>query len=169
MRYEVLKEFGRDPAAARRHYRAYVHACLTEDDGPLLDALAANRYAIGSESFVEKTEERIEQRRTGGARNQDLDLPRRTISLDEIDAAVVRHFRIDAERLSQHGHRTGRRKPWPWNWRSRLADLSGRAVGEHYRISSTGVGAIHRRMADRPDALAIADTIEKRLKKQRRK
>ena len=96
MRYEVLKEFGRDEAAARRHYRAYVHACLTDDDGPLLDALAANRFAIGGESFLEETEERIERRRSGEARDRDLDLPRRAVSLADIDAAVARHFKIDA-------------------------------------------------------------------------
>ena len=44
-----------------RHYRAYVHARLMEDDGPLLGAMAANRYAIGGPAFVERTEERIEQ------------------------------------------------------------------------------------------------------------
>ena len=97
--YEVLKEFGRDEAAARRHYRAYVHACLTDDDGPLLDALAANRYAIGSETFMEETEGRIERRRSGGARDKDLDLPRRAVSLDDIDGKVERHFKIDRDAL----------------------------------------------------------------------
>ena len=99
MRYEVLKEFGRDEAAARRHYRVFVCACLTEDDGPLLDALAANRYAIGSETFMEETEGRIERRRSGGARDKDLDLPRRAVSLDDIDAKVERHFKIDRAQL----------------------------------------------------------------------
>jgi putative transposase len=169
MRYDVLKEYGRDPAAARRRYRAYVHACLTEDDGPLLDALAANRYSIGSESFVEKTDERIERRRTGGIQDHDLDLPRRVVALDDIDAAVARHFKIEEQRLSQHGHRAGPAKAVAVELAVRLADLSGRAVGGHYRISSTGVGAIHRRMAERPEMLAIADKIERTLQKHRRK
>jgi len=46
-------------AAARRHYRAYVQACLMEDDVPLLEAMAASRYAIGGPAFLERTEERI--------------------------------------------------------------------------------------------------------------
>jgi hypothetical protein len=45
--YDVLKEYGRDMAAARRHYRVYVRACLMEDDGPLMEAMAASRYAFG--------------------------------------------------------------------------------------------------------------------------
>ena len=169
MRYEVLKEFGRDEAAARRHYRAYVHACLTDDDGPLLDALAANRYAIGSETFMEETEGRIERRRSGGARDKDLDLPRRAVSLDDIDGKVERHFKIDRARLSQHGHRAGAAKAVAVELAVRLADLSGRAVGEHFGISSTGVGAVHRRMADRPEVLAIVDQLATSLQKRRRK
>jgi hypothetical protein len=46
--YDVLKEYGRDPADARRQYRAYVRACLLEDDRPMLEAMAASRYAIGA-------------------------------------------------------------------------------------------------------------------------
>jgi len=33
---------------------------------------------------------------------------------------------------------------------SRLAKLSGRLVGQHYGIGSAAIGAIHRRLADRP-------------------
>ena len=70
--YEVLREYGRDLAAARRPYRAYVRACLLEDDGPLLEAMAASRYAIGGAAFVERAEERIEGRRSGRVQDQAL-------------------------------------------------------------------------------------------------
>ena len=83
------KEYGNDFSAARRHYRAYVQACLLEDDGPLLEAMAASRYAIGGSAFIERTEERIEERRSGRVQDRDLDLPRWTVSLEEIDAAVA--------------------------------------------------------------------------------
>ena len=53
----------------------HVQGCLTEDDGPLMDAMAANRYAIGGAEFVENTEERIEKRRRGRVQDRDLDLP----------------------------------------------------------------------------------------------
>jgi hypothetical protein len=132
---------------------------LTDDDGPLLDALSANPYAIGSAKFLEETEERIERRRKGGARDQDLDMPRRWVLLDDIDAAVVRQFKIEAGRLSKHGHRAGPSKTTAVELAVRLADLSGRAVGEHYGISSTAVGAIHRRVADRPEVLAVIERI----------
>ena len=54
--YNVLKEYGRDLAAARAQYRAYTQACLLEDDGPILEMMAASRYAIGDGQFVERTE-----------------------------------------------------------------------------------------------------------------
>ena len=64
--YDVLKEYGRDQAMARRHYRAYVAACLLEDDGPLLEAMAASRYAIGSAAFEREPSGRL-------ARDTDFD------------------------------------------------------------------------------------------------
>ncbi len=107
MNYNVLKEYGRDLAAARRHYRAYVQACLIENDALLLEAMAASRHAIGGTAFVERTEERVEERRSGHVQDQDLDLPRRTVSLEEIDAAVASHYRIDPGLFSSHGRRAG--------------------------------------------------------------
>ena len=53
--YDGLKEYGVQLAAARRHYRAYVEACVLEDDGPLLEVMAASRYAIGGATFVEQS------------------------------------------------------------------------------------------------------------------
>ena len=166
VRYEVLKEFGGDLSAARRHYRAYARACLDNDDGPLLEAMAASRYAIGGAAFIEMTEERILGRRTGAIQDRDIDLPRRIVSLDEINAAVARHFRIDAATLSLHGHRCGDGKAVAVELAVRLADLTGRAVGQKYGISSTGVGAIHRRIVNRPELLVIADKLETRLQKR---
>ena len=75
--YDVLKEYGVG-IAARRRYRAYVEACVLEDDTPLLEAMAASRYAIGGTVFVEKTERVIEGCRDGRVQNEDLDLPRWT-------------------------------------------------------------------------------------------
>ena len=51
-----------------------MEACLTEDDGPLLEAMAASRYAIGGAAFMERTEGQIERRRSGRLQDQDLDL-----------------------------------------------------------------------------------------------
>ena len=50
---------------------------------------------------------------------------------------AARHFKIDAARLSRHGHRAGAAKAVAVELAVRLADLSGRAVGQHYGISST--------------------------------
>ncbi len=87
--YAVLQEYGGDLAAARRHYRAYVRACLMEDDGPLLEAMAASRYAIGGAPFVEDAEARIEGRRTGREQDRDLDLPRQSVLYREPRSLAV--------------------------------------------------------------------------------
>ena len=167
--YDVLQEYGSDQAAARRHYRAYVEACLLEDDGPLLEAMAASRYAIGSAAFTEKTEARIEEGRSGRVQDRDLDLPRWTVPLEEIDAAVARRFGINPAVLKTHGHHAGRGKAVAVALASRLANLSGRMAGEHSGIGSAAIGAIHRRLADRPDALEIVEALTKQLRRKRTK
>ncbi len=52
---------------------------------------------------------------------------------------------------------------------SRLAEESGRAIGEHYGIGSSAIGAIHRRLADRRDALDVVESLAGQLRRKRTK
>jgi len=165
--YEVLKEYGRDLPAARRQYGIYVRACLIEDDSPLLEAMAASRYAIGSSAFVEQTEERIEPRRRGRVQDQDLDLPRRTVSLEEIDAAVAGHFHVEPGVLSGHGHHAGPAKAVALELAAQLADLSNREIGEHYGVSANALGANRRRLARRPPVVEVIEKLGQQLRKRK--
>jgi len=165
--YEVLKEYGRDQGRARRHYRAYVAACLTEDDGPLLEAMAASRYAIGSPAFTEKTEARIEEGRKNRVQDEDVDLPCWTVDLEEIDAAVARRYDLEAAVLKSHGHHAGPGKAVAVALAARLANTTCRAIAEHYGVGSSAVAAIQRRLADRPEAVAAVETLSRQLRKKR--
>jgi REP element-mobilizing transposase RayT len=167
--YDVLNAYGRDLAGARRHYRAYVQACLTEDDEPLLEAMAASRYAIGATPFIGRTEERITERHTGLAQDRDLDLPRTTVSLEEIDAAVARHYRIDPGTLSAHGRSVGPAKGVAVELAAQLADMSSRAIGAHYGMGATAVPANHHRLMARHELLKVVETLSARLRKKNRK
>ena len=169
MSYDVLQEYGRDLVAARRHYRAYVQACLIENDAPLREAMAASRYAIGGTAFIERTEGQIEQRRSGRVQDRDLDLPRRTVSLEEIDAAVAKHYRVDPRLFSAHGRRVGSAKAVAVELAAQLADMSGRAIGEHYGIGATAIGANRGRLASRPDVLQVVETLGRKLRKKKSK
>lgn len=44
-----------------------------------MDAVRASRYAMGGEAFVEETEKRLEQQRTGSPRDEDIALPAVTV------------------------------------------------------------------------------------------
>ena len=166
--YDVLKEYGAEMAAARRQYRAYVDACVLENDGPLLEAMSASRYAVGRPAFVEQTERAIDQRRGGRVQDEDVDLPQWTVALADIDAAVARHYRIEEAALKEHGHRVGAAKAVAVELACRLADLSGRAVGEHYQIGSGAVSAIHRKMQkDWCNASGVVDALAVRLQGRR--
>ena len=167
--YDVLKEYGSDLSAARRQYRAYVHSCLWEDDGPLQAAMAASRYAIGGNEFIERTEERIGQRRSGRVQDRDLDLPRRTVSLEEIDAAVGRHYRMDPSLFSGHGRRVGPAKGVAVELAAQLSDMSSRAIGQHYGIGGTAVTENHARLASRPEVLEVVRQLSARLRKTKAK
>ena len=147
--------------------RAYVEACLLEEDGPLLEAMAASRYAIGGATFIERTAERIEQRRSGRRQDEDLDLPRRTVSLREIDEVVARHYGIDPGLFSAQGRKVGCAKSVAVELAAQLADLSGRAVGEHYGVCANAVVANRRRWAARPAVLQVIEKLGRKL--QRRK
>ena len=101
----------------------------------------------------------------------DLALPRRTVPIDEIDAAVARHYGIEAERLRSHGRRAGMAKPAAVELACRLSGLTGRAIGEHYgRISSAAVSTIHRKVRDGSyDLLPTVDALAARLGGRRRR
>jgi len=167
--YDVLKEYGRDRAEARRQYRAYTQACLLEDDGPILEAMAASRHAIGDARFVEQAEGRVEARRSGRSQDEDLDLPRRTVPIDEIDVAVTRHYGIEVEQLRLHGRSAGEAKVVAVELACRLAGLTGRAIGAHYgKISSAAVSTTHRKVRQGKYTIApVVDSLFKQLTAKR--
>ena len=171
MSYDVLKEYGRDQAEARRQYRAYTQACLVEEDGPILEAMAASRYAIGDARFVEQTEGRVEARRSGRTQDEDLDFPRWTVPPDEIDAAVAKHYGIDVEQLRLHGRSAGEAKVVAVELACRLAGLSGRAIGAHYgKISSAAVSTTHRKVRQGKYTIApVVDSLSIQLTAKRRR
>ncbi len=165
--YEVLKEYGRDEAEGRRQYRVYVQACVMEDDRPTLEALDASRYAIGGAAFAERAVERIEGQRRGRAQDRDLDLPRRTASLEEIDAAVARHYAIDRDMLAEHGRRAGAAKAVAVTLAAHLAEVGHRSIGEHYGIGASAVGATLARLVDQPDRAKVVEVVAKQLRRSK--
>jgi hypothetical protein len=138
-------EYGATFAAARRRYRGYVHACVTEDDKPLLEAMRASRYAIGEASFVEETEQRLGELRTGRVQDKDLALPIVTVAFETVDHCVAERYGIDPEQLKLHGRRAGMAKAVAVELSCILTGESARTVGLHYGgISCSAVGNIRR-------------------------
>ena len=130
--------------------------------------MPASRYAIGGAAFVEQTVRSIEKRRDGRVQNEDVDLPRWTVALEEIDHLVARHYRIEVVALKEHGHRAGAAKAVAVELACRLADMSGRKIGEHYCLGSGAVSAIHRKVQeDWHDVLPVVNSLAKRLQGKR--
>ena len=147
MCYDLLADYGRTLPEARRQYRAYVHACVLEDDGPVLEAMAASRHAIGGETFVEETERRLAIRRSGIAVDRDVDLPRTTVPIECIDAAVAAHYGVVPADLESCQACGGEAKFVAVEIACRMTGLTQRAIGAHYGgISSAAVSNIRRRL-----------------------
>ncbi len=145
--YDVLREFARSAAVGRRKYRAFVEIGLSEDDGAILEAMGASRYAIGDHGFVTRTERTIQRRRTGSHGGRDRASPRNAVSLTVIDKAVAKHFRVATTDLARHGRKVGAAKIVAVELACRLTELSLRAIGAHYGgIGSAAVSTIHRKV-----------------------
>jgi hypothetical protein len=173
--YDVLKEYGPTLPAARRYYRAYTHTHVLEDDGPVLDAMRANRFVIGDESFIEKTRKRLQEHRKGAIQDKNMALPTATIDVETVDTYVSRHYRMEPEDLFEHGHRAGAAKFVAVELACRLTGMTGRAVGAHYgSISSAAVSIIRRNIREgrydvgsvmkRLEATILKDSQEQRAK-----
>ena len=110
---------------------------------------------------------RFEHRRSGRVQDQDVDLPRWRVPLEEIDAAVAGRYGVDPAALKMHGHHAGPAKAAAVALASRLANMSGRLIGQHYGISSSAIVAIHRRLADRPEVLETVESLARQLSRKK--
>jgi len=156
--YDLLADYGRTLPEARRQYRAYVHACVLEDDAPILAAMAASRHVIGGETFVEQTERRLAIRRSGSEVDRDVDLPRTTVSIEQIDETVAAHYGVTATELGRCQACGGTAKFVAVELACRLTGMTQRAIGAHYgAISSAGVSNIRRRL--RKGEYALSDVV----------
>jgi len=162
--YDLLKDYGRCRAVARRNYRAYTNACIMEDDRQLHDVLRASRYAIGGPEFIDQTERRLQGRRSGRIQDADLALPRRTVSIERIDKLVAAEFGIEPTHLKAHGNRTGEAKRIALELACRLTGWTQRAIGAYYGGISSGAVCMVRRKI-REHAGAPAKTVERLQKK----
>ena len=84
-------------------------------------------------------------------------------------AAANKALQIDARLFSAHGRSAGCAKSVAVELAAQLADLSGRAVGEHYGMCANGVGANRRRLATRPEVLQVVETLGRKLRRRKLK
>jgi REP element-mobilizing transposase RayT len=151
--YDLLKDYGRSLAVARRSYRAYTHAYVVDDDATLLDAMKASRYAIGGPEFIEQTERQLQWRRSDRTQDTDLALPRLTVDIKRIDRLVARQCGVESADLKAHGHCTGPAKAIAIELACRLTGWTHRAIGAYYGgISCAAVSVARRRMRESPTA-----------------
>jgi len=76
---------------------------------------------------------------------------------------------IDARLFSAHGRSVGCAKSVVVELAEQLADLSGRAIGEHYGICANAVVANRRRLAARPELLQVIETLSRKLQSRKLK
>jgi len=95
--------------------------------------------------------------------DRDVDLPRRRVAIDQIDAAVARRYKVDPAVLKTHGRHAGPAKAVAVALAARLAGTTCRAIAEHYGIGSSAVAATERRLADRPELMEAMERLLRQL------
>jgi REP element-mobilizing transposase RayT len=163
--YALYARYGRTQGVARRRYRAYVHACLLDDDQPILSAMSASRYAVGDETFLEQTERLLAGRRACRAQDADLALPKPCVAASRIDTHVAADFHVAREQLHMHGHRGGLAKFAAVELACRLTGLTQRDVGQRYgNITSAAVSIIRRKVRSGQYPLsAVLERLQKKI------
>jgi chromosomal replication initiation ATPase DnaA len=101
----------------------------------------------------------------GDDADRDLTMPRRVLSIDDIDKAVTGHFRVGVEELARHGRSAGVAKIVAVELACGLTDVSQRAIGKHYGgIGSAAVSTIHRKVREeRHDVAAPLTAVLRKL------
>ena len=124
-----------------------------EDDRPLLDAMKANRYAIGGPEFIEQTERQLQGRRNGRAQDADVALPRLTVDIQQIDRLVAAQYGVEPDDLKAHGRRSVPAKAIAIELACRLTGWTQRAIGlYHGGISCAAVSVVRRKIRHCPAA-----------------
>jgi len=146
--YDVLKAFDKRPHEASRRYRAYVLACLDEDDRALKEVLARSAHGIGDAEYVEALEWELRERRSGSDKDRDVAYPAEWVEVGRIDQVVAREYGTTVEALRKHGRRTGAgpAKAAAIELACRLSGLTQREIGRRYGgISSQAVSVGRKR------------------------
>jgi len=148
---DVLRLFGEGMKAARRRYRAYVLACLEQDDEELKRCLGQSRYGVGDEEYVKGLERELRGRRSGDERDRDVAYPRERIDVERIEGIVAREYGVAAERLQAGGRWKGgaKAKVAVMELACRLSGLTQRDIGHRYGgVTSQAVTMARKRVKD---------------------
>lgn len=135
--YRWLELMGRRSRQRNRAaYRRYIAEMAgDEQDAQLHEALAASRYAIGDEDFVERIEQDV--RKKVAAHEGDVFGPReRLAEIRVVETAVAKQWGVRAEDLHSNGHRTGVAKTVAVELACRLTGESQRQVGRFFGYTS---------------------------------
>ena len=147
--YSVLKNYGRTLEEARRRYRAYAHAMVTNDDELLREMMDRSTHALGSEEFVARVEKELSGGKTGQAKDADLRRPWRGVELAAIARVVADAYGIDAGQLRTHGRSVGEAKAVAVELAARWCEMTHRDIGAHYGgISGQAVYMIRQRLKE---------------------
>jgi REP element-mobilizing transposase RayT len=152
--YDALRDFGANRAQAGRAYRAFVLEHISKDDAQTQELLGASSCAIGGRAFVQKIEEELNQRRTGGAVDMDVAWPRRSgaqIAIEEVDRAVCAALGVTREALFERGRRGGGARLVAVEVAARVTGLPLRGIGRHYHLTPGAVTERRKRLAQNPD------------------
>jgi len=147
-------------------YRRYLNEMLKEEDEEFRTADAASRYALGDESFRMHAAEELREKRVERAVTGDIVWPEdRMRSIEEVERAVLKEFKISREDLHFHGHRAGDVKVVAIVLCCEYTGKSQREVSRYFGYTNESTVGRYRR--DLPGRLEKDPHLAKRVAKLR--
>ena len=108
-----------------------------KDDTAIQDAVGISRYAIGDDAFIKEAESDLKEMRLERVcGDTDVYLPtERVETIETVEAAVAKEFRVPIEDLHAHGHCAGKAKGIALELCCQLTGKSQREIGNHFGYS----------------------------------
>lgn len=163
--YRWLSVTGRQTQkGCRMAYKHYIESFISKDDKGLIEMLAANRFAIGDEAFVEQVESELHDVREDKGVYGDIRWPvGKKISIEQIAVSVATAFKLTVPDLQAQAYRGRLPKKLALELACRLSGESQRRIGEYFGYR--GNGAVNKQRQRLREMLSGDKDLQKQLDK----
>jgi putative transposase len=163
--YRWLALTGRQTQRGRHAaYTRYIESFVSKDDTVMVEAIAANRYAIGDGAFVEQVESDLRDVRVAKGVYGDIRWPTGShVPVEQVAVTVAGAFKLPVAELQGQGYAVRLAKKFALELACRHSGESQRRIGEYFGYR--GNGAVGKQRQRLRELLEDNNELEKKLEK----